>query len=670
MTDSHTNGGIAYRADIDGLRAVAIVPVVFYHAGIAPFGGGFVGVDVFFVISGYLITSFILGQMDGGKFSLRNFYLRRIRRIFPALFVILTFSAVVGWLLLTPHDYSRLGASIFATVFFSSNVLFWLRSGYFDIPLEQQPLLHTWSLGVEEQFYIVFPILLILLYRFLPRGLIGIIFTLCTLSFATNVFTVVSHPQLAFFLAPPRIWELFFGVLLAMGAAAAPRTDWASEVAGIVGVALIGCAVFGFSQDTTFPGFAALLPTAGAAAIIWAGIGRKATVTHVLSHPWAVFVGKISYSWYLWHFPLLAFVSYIFVGGPSLLTRLALIALSSVLAIASWFFVEQPVRKGQWIFGKPEAVFASAAAAIVVFGGFGLLLPLSGGFPSRITSGQEILEGEHDFNPDRSLCLNSVDDTDIAASTLCKFGVNDATARFALWGDSHAESLRAGLDAAAKKTGNAGIFLGTAGCIPELGIERSVGKSVGSGCDRINAAIVEFLSRSAISTVILAGRWGLWVEGTPYKHEAGGRISFADTSGAPLANRVALQVGLERAVKQLSAAGKQIWLIGPIPEIGYDVPRSLYLKTLGLPGSIDIRPTRQEFNDRQAFVLVLLAELAAKYHAQLIWPHEYLCDSHICAVQRDGHSLYVDDQHLTRFAAISMSKIFDPIFAAAGPIDH
>src|SRR5579863_3521704 len=182
-----TKGIVAYRADIDGLRAVAIVPVVFYHASIAPFSGGYVGVDVFFVISGYLITSFILGQIDRGKFSLRNFYLRRIRRIFPALFVMMAFCAAVGWILLTPQDYRRLGESIFATVFFASNILFWLVSGYFAAPLEARPLLHTWSLGVEEQFYLVYPILLVLVCRLFPRRVVAITLALTVLSFSFDV---------------------------------------------------------------------------------------------------------------------------------------------------------------------------------------------------------------------------------------------------------------------------------------------------------------------------------------------------------------------------------------------------------------------------------------------------------------------------------------------------
>jgi peptidoglycan/LPS O-acetylase OafA/YrhL len=659
MTDDYRPKSIAYRPDIDGLRAVAIVPVIFYHAGIAPFGGGFVGVDVFFVISGYLIAAFILGQIDRGKFSLRNFYVRRIRRIFPALFVMMAFCAAIGWSLLTPQDYRLLGESIFATVLFSSNVLFWLQSGYFAAPLEQRPLLHTWSLGVEEQFYLVFPIFLVLLCRFFRGKVIRVTFVLCILSFGLNCLTVKDHPNFAFYLAPTRIWELFAGALLAMGALAPPRSVKSSEIAGLVGCAVIACAIFAFSKDTVFPGFAALLPTIGTAAVIWAGIGGKGTVVRVLSHPLPVLIGKISYSLYLWHFLLLAFGAYAIVGEPSLTVRIAILALSIVVAFASWVYVEQPVRQGYGIFGDPKAVFGTAAAALALFGGFGLASHFSGGFPGRIDKADmQIVASERDFNPDRGQCLKLADDKGIAGRSLCKFGANDVGPQFALWGDSHAESLRAAVDGAANKAHRAGIFVGSTGCVPALDIDRQ-----NTGCRRTNDDIIQYLlSLPSIHTIILAGRWGLWAEGTTYKQEGGKGILLVDASEHVVDNHAALAAGLDKAVARLAAAGKQIWLVGPIPEIGYDVPRTLYLYSLGLPRSVDIRPTFKEFSERQAFVLKLFAHMVEKYRVRAVWPHQFLCNSSFCDVQKDGRPLYIDDQHLTRSATISMLGIFDPIF--------
>lgn len=661
MTDVQKhNDGNAYRADIDGLRAVAIVPVVLYHSGIALFSGGYVGVDVFFVISGYLITSFILFQINHGTFSLVRFYLRRIRRIFPALFVMIGFCAIAGWLLLAPHDYRRLGESIFATTFFASNVLFWLSSGYFGAPLEARPLLHTWSLGVEEQFYLAYPILLILLYRFVPRRLVVVTSALAIASFSLNVLTVEAHPSFAFFLMPARVWELFFGAVLAMGALDPPRHTKIAEAAGILGVALIGFAVFGFSDETTFPGFAAIVPSIGAGAVIWAGNRQKGVVTRLLSHPAPMFVGKISYSLYLWHFPLLAFAGYVLVGGTSVSVRIGLIALSVLLAIASWAYVEQPVRRGEWIFANATTAFGTGAAAIILFGGFGLAVHFAQGFPSRIGEPQlQILAAQTDIDNDRNICLEVEENTNIARRPPCRFGAPDVAPRFALWGDSHAESLRPAFDVAARKNHSAGVFFGTAGCIPELGINRGNG-----GCRRVNDAIAQYLvSQPSIDTVILAGRWGLWAEGTPYKHEGGSKVKLYDATNAPVTNHAGFAAGLERIVAMLSYAGKQIWLVGPIPEVGYDVPRALYFDSLGVKRSFGLPPTVKEFKERQAFVFEVFGALATQYNARVVWPHEHLCDSLVCNVQKDGRPLYIDDQHLARSAALSISATFDPVFA-------
>ncbi|HZP76291.1 MAG TPA: acyltransferase family protein [Pseudolabrys sp.] len=663
MTDDHRADAIAYRADVDGLRAVAIVPVVLYHAGLAPFSGGFVGVDVFFVISGFLITSFILAQIKRGTFSFRNFYLRRIRRIFPALFVMMAGSAIVGWCVMTPNDFRLLGESISATVLFASNVLFWLHTGYFAAPLEEHPLLHTWSLGVEEQFYLGFPILMVLLFRYIPRRAIGITLALCIASFALNVLTVADHPRLAFYLAPPRIWELFTGALLAMGALPPPRDKRWSEAGGLLGAAMIVVAIFGFSPSTAFPGFAALMPTIGAAAIIWAGCNAGGMVTRILSHPAPVLIGKISYSLYLWHFPLLAFGAYVAIGGESLGAKLALLALSVLLAFVSWRYIEQPVRKGRWVFGEPQIVFRTAGVAIVLLGGFGLAAHVTGGFPARLGKpALQILASEDDYNSDRRSCLILAELGKPTLPPSCKFGAAGAAPEFAVWGDSHAESLRAAFDAAANKAGRTGVFFGTAGCIPELGVDRPHG-----GCDGVNELVADYLvSTASIRTIILSGRWGLWADGTAYKNEpgAGARLVLTTASGAVIDNRAGFSAGVERAVAKLRAAGKQVWLVGPIPEIGYNVPRSLYLNSLGVLPAVDIRPTRAEFNARQSAVLPLLARLADQYHAHVVWPHSVLCDDRLCQVAKDGRPIYVDDQHLTRPAALSLSPLFDPIFTA------
>ncbi len=267
-----TNTTAFYRADIDGLRAVAVIPVVLFHAGARWFSGGYVGVDVFFVISGYLITTILVQDFSAGRYSIARFYERRIRRIFPALFVVVLCSSVVGHLLLLPEDLKAFAKSVVATTLFVSNIVFWGESGYFDGPAEMKPLLHTWSLAVEEQYYIAFPIVLFLLYRFAsPRIASWVIALGALLSFGLSVWGVHNAPVATFYLLPTRAWELLVGSLLAVGLVPLFRSRAVAEIAAAFGIALILFAVFTFDHDTPFPGLNALAPCIGAALLIQSG---------------------------------------------------------------------------------------------------------------------------------------------------------------------------------------------------------------------------------------------------------------------------------------------------------------------------------------------------------------------------------------------------------------
>jgi hypothetical protein len=284
----------------------------------------------------------------------------------------------------------------------------------------------------------------------------------------------------------------------------------------------------------------------------------------------------------------------------------------------------------------------------------------SGGFPSHIgEQGLRILASVSDVDPDREQCV-TFDPADIARRPPCKFGIDGAVTQVALWGDSHGESLRGGFDGAAEKAHRTGVFLGSYGCVPQLGIERPDVPE----CSRVNDAIIRYLvSVRSIRTVILAGRWGLWAEGSRYKREPGTPVFLTSASGVPMDNHAALAAGLERAIAELIVAGKQVWLVGPIPEIGYDVPHALYIDLLGISGGTDVRPTLEEFNDRESFVRELFSAITKKYPVRVVWPHRSLCGARLCEVQRNGLPLYFDDQHLTRSAARSLSDVFDPIFA-------
>ncbi len=296
--------GLKYRADIDGLRAVAVLSVLAFHIGLSRFGGGFVGVDVFFVISGYLISSIIFADINASRFTITGFYERRIRRIFPALVAMLVVASVVAVIYLLPGELVDYAKSLLAATGSASNVYFWSHSGYFASPTSK-PLLHTWSLAVEEQFYISFPLFLLLVRRFWPQRLRTAVVALFFLSFVSSCVVVSRNADTAFYMPYTRAWELLLGTLLSLNIFPRLRLAWTRNVATLTGIGMIGWSVLFYSQETLFPGASALLPCVGSALIIWAGEGGTSLVGSALSWRPVVFIGLISYSLYLWHWPVI-----------------------------------------------------------------------------------------------------------------------------------------------------------------------------------------------------------------------------------------------------------------------------------------------------------------------------------------------------------------------------
>lgn len=357
-----------YRPEIDGLRAVAVLPVVLFHAGYAAFGGGFVGVDVFFVISGYLITGLIAKELSEGTFSLRSFYERRARRIAPALFTVIIICVPVAWQILMPRELASFRDSIIAVSTFSSNVYFWWTSGYFNAAAELNPLLHTWSLAVEEQYYIAFPMLLMFFWRHIPISPIKLLSFLAIVSYVTAYMTALSRPEQSFFLFHTRSWELLAGGIVAL----ALRDNRDFEVSyrvqqglSMLGLALILGAVVYFDESSQFPGPVAWVPVLGTLLIIvFAG---KETWTHrLLSSRLLVGVGLISYSVYLWHQPIFAFAKYATHGHLTSAQLLVLTVLPFPLAYATWCLVEQPVRNQRKVRTAHFVTASASCAAILI----------------------------------------------------------------------------------------------------------------------------------------------------------------------------------------------------------------------------------------------------------------------------------------------------------------
>lgn len=362
-----------YRAEIDGLRAVAVVPVILFHAGVAGFGGGFVGVDVFFVISGYLITDILVRELDEGCFSLWSFYERRARRILPPLVLVVLCCLPAAWVLLLPADMTSFAHSLVAVATFSSNILFWQESGYFDTATDLKPLLHTWSLAVEEQFYIFFPLLLMLLRQRWRRSLVPVLGALCLASLGLAQWGAYAKPDATFYLLPTRGWELLIGAFAALYLRNKTLTPMPiiGDALSVAGLGAIGLAIFAYGAQTPFPSLYALVPTLGTVLIIL--FAAPGTLVHrLLTRRWIVGIGLISYSAYLWHQPLIAFYLQRFPAASEFLPAVA--ALAFPLAYLSWRHVETPFRKRKpgadrrAVFGVAAGVLATTACAGIVLG--------------------------------------------------------------------------------------------------------------------------------------------------------------------------------------------------------------------------------------------------------------------------------------------------------------
>lgn len=373
-----------YRREIDGLRAIAVIPVILYHAGLNAFSGGYVGVDIFFVISGYLITSIILTEKSNDSFTIIKFYERRVRRILPALFVVIAACLPFAWFLLLPSDMMEFAESTLAVTTFTSNIFFWRTTGYFDNATELKPLIHTWSLAVEEQYYVFFPLFIIVAWRLGKRWLLAILSIAAVASLVLAEWASIAKPAAAFFLLPMRSWEILIGTFIAFyfSIVSQPvfRDKVASELVSATGLLMIGISIFLFDDSPAFSGLYALVPTIGTALIILATTPQTLVGKFLGSMP-LVGVGLISYSLYLWHQPLLAFVRYLRVD--ELYSRLLIpaIFLAFTLAYFTWKYIELPFRNRTKFTGREIFLYSGICSLLIII--FGITGHLSNGFVFR-----------------------------------------------------------------------------------------------------------------------------------------------------------------------------------------------------------------------------------------------------------------------------------------------
>ena len=662
-----------YRAEIDGLRALAVLPVILFHAGFEWFSGGFVGVDVFFVISGYLITTIIISEMAEGKFSLINFYERRARRILPALFFVMAACLPFAWLWLTPSDLKDFGQSLVAVSTFSSNILFWWESGYFDTAAELKPLLHTWSLAVEEQYYILFPIFLMLTWQLGIKWvsiLLSIVFAI-SLGVAVWATQYAAHPKIisgAFFLLPTRGWELLIGVFAAfyLKYHTHIKSHVVNQVLSALGFGMIIYSIFAFDKTTPFPSLYALIPTIGTCLLILCAV-PKTLIHNLLSLKPVVGVGLISYSAYLWHQPLLAFARHrIFFEVSDILLSILCLA-SFLMAYLSWRYIEAPFRRKQTF--SQHRIFALSATGIVTFSLLGLILQsesVAGRAPGKLQSIQyESLS--HKMVVEGEVCSDE-HVTHQQNFSFCTFGDKDSDTSLIFYGDSHLQSLQYSLDHNLRMANLKGIWLrNIEACETTIFTTNSNNKSRQKlECPANYVEALEYFANS--DYLVLVNRWSMMyffpsseINQPHFANEALGceerdlpyrdylpidKDGFKDPSAESMA---------ESLVNLLEVSSSKLTtvVVYPVPEVGCDPYKynvhhknitGFELETLSFPV--------EEYDQRNLFVIGELDEFYEQNRATVIPVRlrSAFCQRDgvdACMVVEDSVPLYFDDDHLS-----------------------
>jgi peptidoglycan/LPS O-acetylase OafA/YrhL len=632
-----------YRRDIDGLRAVAVLPVVLFHAGVPIFSGGYVGVDIFFVISGFLITGILM--QDGGRLSILSFYNRRIRRIFPALFAMLALVTAAALILLTPLDLKSYGASLGSTALFASNIYFYLGSGYFEASAIDKPLLHTWSLAVEEQFYIVWPVALWAMHRLRGRAMLTVTLIALLVSFGLSVWQTGRNPDAGFFLPHTRFWELLLGAVLAMRPIEVSSRPLREAISAL-GLGLIALAVFTFDGSTVFPGWAAAIPCLGAAMLIVGNARGDTAAARLLSLRPAVFVGLISYSLYLWHWPLLSLGHYVALRPLHWHEAAALVALSFVLATLSWRFVEKPFRHGAGAAKAWKRSIPLGALATVLALTAAAPLYLSKGLPQR--SPAAVIKAEQIKNrtgPGACDALRPI--------PKCHLGAPGDAVSVLLWGDSHAGAFAPGVDSAAASAGLSGLQVNSPACAPLLGARRLDAEGSADCVANNNDVLKLVAGHPELHTVVLIARWALLAETTRFGDEEGAPAFLADDKDdtASLANnRRVLAEGLERTVTTLQRTrpGVRVILVGQAPEPGVNaakcLARAIHLKR---PQERCRSVSEPMVRERLAYADGVLRQVAGKTGAELFMLSDRMCAEGRCPTVEGETILYRDDDHLS-----------------------
>lgn len=644
-------GRLQYRPEIDGLRAIAVLAVIFFHAGWGGFSGGYIGVDIFFVISGYLITSILLAELEEGRFSITRFYERRARRILPALSVVLLVTSIAAFMLMPPallQDYAR---SLISVASFCSNVFFYWSSGYFSTASDEKPLLHTWSLAVEEQFYLLFPLLLAWCWFLRRRGLAWLMLGLMALSLlGSEMLLRMQAIDANFYLIFSRAWELLAGAMLALGKPEQWRvSDQLRPWLALSGLLLIVAAILGLDHHTPFPGVYAVIPVLGACLVI-AFADAKQAVGKLLASRAMVGVGLISYSLYLWHQPLFAFLRLKQIHAPHPLLFALAIILALLLAAASYRWIEQPFRDRKRY--DRRRIFQLSALALIGIVGIGVLG--LNGQPQRFAQAE--LMTSIAPSPMREQCHTGGTDYLKPAQSCTYFGKD---VHWASFGDSHTVELAYALAQRLQvRNDDAGLLhLSFSGCPPALLFEARQ-----PGCSAWIRESLQYLEQHGeIQHVLLGFSYTRFLFGEmepgslqPSDNNPANKFNPAYSAKSAQELRELYWQSLHTMITRLQAAGKQVHLLYPIPELPADI--SKLVTPFSVLQNTDTAPLEQVstlalYQSRHAYILNKLDSLNYGANLHALKTSDILCGQGHCPAVMAGQSLYFDDNHLSMTGA-------------------
>ncbi len=640
-----------YRAEIDGLRAVAVIPVILFHAKLSAFRGGFVGVDIFFVISGYLITTIILSELKENTFSLAHFYERRARRILPALFLVMLVSLPFAWCWLLPNDMKDFSQSLVATSTFSSNVFFWYKSNYWDVSSELKPLLHTWSLAVEEQYYIFFPLFLVLLWRYGKTWILGSFLLLSGISLFAAHWGAWHKPSAAFYLLPTRLWEIAIGAGIAFSffyrkqhLHTSLAQQMIHEILGFIGILMIGYALFWFDETIPFPSLYALIPTLGAGLVILFS-SQQTIIGRFLGLKPLVMIGLMSYSAYLWHQPLFAFARHRSVRPLNELTLITLTFLLFPLACLSWRYIEAPFRRKDAFDRK--RIFSYAAVGSFLFLVFGLFGHITNGYNRRTTSTQMPMSAI-----DKKVAINyglhPTCEEKFTLSNDCKTNDNP---EILVWGDSYAMHLIQGIVASNPKVGLVQLTKSACGPFFDIApiIQGKYPENWARDCLQFTEKVRKWLKKQrTIQYVVLSSFFEPYLDSKNRLLSRSGKVFSAGVQPT--------MKELKDTLYQIQQMGKTPILFSPPPQTGYDLGRCLTKATWFGSNLADCDFQSNETSQKMLNIYSMLKNISEFF--PVVFLNELMCPNFKCKTHLGTLFLYRDTGHLSKEGSAALGKRF------------